>query len=618
MLRLTSIVAIAAVSCFGQEAPAPEPARPVLQTTVEEVVSGRLQNMLPVRLTGVIADAYLDETDTRYVFLVLKDGSHTTYVAIERTTPNTYAKVISLIGATVTVTGNANNFLASKRIQLGYSVATREGRDTIKVLKPAPEPFSVPELKLLANVSPDKVARLDRRRVTGRVIATWKPNAFLLRTQRTIGWVTNSVVRVECLSEDLPACGTSVEVAGLPETDLYRINLSRAVWRHAPDLPLPPEETMPISTQDILTGDPRTHGLFYELNGSIVRLTGIIRALPNAVEREQCIYIDDDGLSVSVDVSALPRPLPEIELGAKLEVTGACVFDLDNWRPNAAFPQIKGFRIVPRTAEDLRVTAAAPWWTPARFWSVIGSLTALLVAIFAWTLSLRRLAERRGRQLAAESVAHAESDLKNLERTRLAVELHDSIAQYLTGSSMEVRTAIQSYRANEPDTEAHLAIALKTIDASRGELRNCIWDLRNSTLESQDPNDAIRIALAPHLGDTELSVRFNIPRERLRDETMHAILCIVRELTVNAIRHGGATKVRVAAAIENGCLLCSVTDNGCGFAPESAPGMEEGHFGLQGIRERLKERRGTLTFESAPGKGTKATISIKLRNATDR
>lgn len=617
MLRLSSIVAIAAVSCFGQEAAAPRPARPVVPTTVAEIAAGRIPNTTLVRLTGVIADAYPDETDSHYIFLVLKDGLDTIYVGLKKSTPDTYARTVPLIGATVAITGGAYSYLANKRIRLGCSVVSY-GFETIEVLKPAPDPYFVPELELLANISPDKVALLGRHRTTGRVIARWKPNAFLLRTQRSLGEASNMVVRIECISEELPACGATVEVAGLPETDLYRINFSRAIWRNAPALPLPPEDTTPVSAWQILNGDPRGHGFFYGLNGSIVRLSGIVRALPNDVEREQCVYIDENGVTVPVDVSALPRPLPEIELGAKLEVTGACVFDLDNWRPNAAFPQIKGFRIVPRTDEDLRVVAPAPWWTPARFWSVIGSLAALLVAIFAWNLSLRRLAERRGRQLAAESVAHAESDLKNLERTRLAVELHDSIAQYLTGSSMEVRTAIQSYRANEPDTEAHLAIALKTIDASRGELRNCIWNLRNSTLESQDPNDAIRIALAPHLGDTELSARFNIPRERLRDETMHAILCIVRELTVNAIRHGGATKVRVAAAIENGCLLCSVTDNGCGFAPESAPGMEEGHFGLQGIRERLKERRGTLTFESAPGKGTKATISIKLRNATDR
>ena len=617
MLRLTSIVAIAAVSCFGQDSAALQPARPVVPTTVAEIAARRIPNTTLVRLTGVIADAYPDETDSHYIFLVLKDGPDTIYVGLKKSAPDTYARTVPLIGATVAITGGAYSYLANKRIRLGCSVVAI-GLKAIEILKPAPDPYSVPELELLANISPDKVALLGRHRTTGRVIARWKPNAFLLRTQRSLGEASNMVVRIECISEELPACGATVEVAGFPETDLYRINFSRAIWRNAPALPLPSEDTTPVSAWQILNGDPRGHGFFYGLNGSIVRLSGIVRALPNDVEREQCVYIDENGVTVPVDVSALPRPLPEIELGAKLEVTGACVFDLDNWRPNAAFPQIKGFRIVPRTAEDLRVIAAAPWWTPARFWSVIGSLAALLVAIFAWNLSLRRLAERRGRELAAESVAHAESDLKNLERTRLAVELHDSIAQYLTGSSMEVRTAIQSYRANEPDTEAHLAIALKTIDASRGELRNCIWDLRNSTLESQDPNDAIRIALAPHLGDTELSVRFNIPRERLRDETMHAILCIVRELTVNAIRHGGATKVRVAAAIENGCLLCSVTDNGCGFAPESAPGMEEGHFGLQGIRERLKERRGTLTFESAPGRGTKATISIKLRNATDR
>ena len=112
--------------------------------------------------------------------------------------------------------------------------------------------------------------------------------------------------------------------------------------------------------------------------------------------------------------------------------------------------------------------------------------------------------------------------------------------------------------------------------------------------------------------DASVSIRFAIPRRRLKDTTAHAILAIVRELTGNAIRHGGATEVKIAGCIEHGQILFSVKDNGCGFDPANCNGPLQGHFGIEGIRNRLEKLNGTLTIDSAPGAGTKATVAIPL------
>ena len=68
-------------------------------------------------------------------------------------------------------------------------------------------------------------------------------------------------------------------------------------------------------------------------------------------------------------------------------------------------------------------------------------------------------------------------------------------------------------------------------------------------------------------------------------------------------------------SIEDGKLLFSVKDNGCGFDPDDCPGILQGHFGLEGIRERAGLLAGNLELESAPGAGTKATVSIVLPTA---
>ena len=585
--------------------------------TVAELANGDVAHGVAVRVEGMIADAFPDETDRRYVFLLLRDGADSVYVGLEVGDSADYNRVLPLIGARAAIRGTSFHSIGVKRIHTGRSLIVR-GLDSITVLTPAPDPFAVPLIDISPYVGPEAFAHLSRRRAFGQVLAVWQPRSFLIRTRRGYWETTNMVLRAECTDDRLPKCGDSVEVAGLPETDLYRINLTRAVWRPAPPMNFPPESAAAVTARDILTGDPSKDGIDYRMQGRLVRLTGTVQALPNDVAGEKIVYVDNGGVTVSIDVSGLDESLGALQTGSTVEATGVCVFDLDNWRPNAAFPQIKGFRIIPRTIRDICVVAAPSWWTTTRLVVALGVVVLTLVAFVIWNFTLHRLVERRGRELADESVAHAEADLKVLERTRLAVELHDSIAQLMTGTAMEIRAAIRSFAAQEPDVSAHLNVALQAINSSREELRNCIWDLRNHALESNDPDEAIALSLAPHLGEAKLTVRFNVPREKLSDNTMHMIICIVRELTVNAIRHGQATEIKVAGTIEGGRLLCSVRDNGCGFDPVAAPGMEEGHFGLQGIRERLKERHGTLTVESAPGHGTKATLSIELLKMTAR
>ena len=134
------------------------------------------------------------------------------------------------------------------------------------------------------------------------------------------------------------------------------------------------------------------------------------------------------------------------------------------------------------------------------------------------------------------------------ERTRLAVELHDSIAQNISGASMELDAARELDADLPPAVQRHLARASRTLDSCRMEMRNCLWDLRSQALEAPDMNKAIHLTLDPAIGDTNVSIRFNVPRNRLTDNTAHTILRIIRELATNAIRHGRATAIQIAGA----------------------------------------------------------------------
>ena len=150
------------------------------------------------------------------------------------------------------------------------------------------------------------------------------------------------------------------------------------------------------------------------------------------------------------------------------------------------------------------------------------------------------------------------------------------------------------------------------LQSCRTELKNCLFDLRNDTLAEKTFDAAIRRTLAPFADQVEISVRFNVSRARFDDAVAHAILAIVRELVANAIRHGHAWTVKVAGALDKDELLFSVRDDGCGFDPEHRKRSDDGHFGLDGICERLENLNGSLEFAPAPNGGTKAVVRIKL------
>lgn len=248
-----------------------------------------------------------------------------------------------------------------------------------------------------------------------------------------------------------------------------------------------------------------------------------------------------------------------------------------------------------------------------------GGLFALTLAVLGWNTLLHRLVDQRSRDLTAERLVAFTADLKVEERTRLAIELHDTIAQTLTGVSLELDAARDFAGADPSEAESHLAIAARALASCRNDLKNCMWDLRNQTLGDARMDEAIRRTLAPHLADAALAVRFDVGRTNLSENTALAILRIVRELAVNAVRHGQATSIRVAGTLGNGHLLFSVRDNGCGFDPDARPGIEQGHFGLQGVSERVEFLGGSLKIESAAAHGTYVRISFPLSpNPTHR
>lgn len=572
-----------------------EPPEPLAAS--EQLLQGGAINGRLVTLKGTVVDAFRDEIDPSWNYIILDCADE----MITAVCPSSMmdSDLMRLIpDAEVSVTGLCiNNAIGARRF-MGVTLYM-SGGESIRILRHAPaDPFIALEIPDGA-MSPMQVKKLGKRRVRGRVIAVWNADRALLRS------VSGALVGLT-LRDKPPRYGDAVEAVGYAETDLYRINLSRVVWRESAGIPpLAEERAERVTAADILRDENGNPTVMTRFQGRVIRLTGKVLSLPGAHDRSPVIWILNGELTVPVDFTAVPEILGSLAKDSVVEVEGVCILNTENWQAHEAFPHTDGFTLVPRRSDEIVLVKRPPWWTAGRLFTVIGILFAALVAISAWNRILNRLAERRGRELARERSAHERAELKVEERMRLAVELHDTIAQDLTGIALQAEAARFGEKEDAAQTLAKMAHSLS---GCRERLRDCIWDLRNRALEEPTFEGAVTRTLAPHLGGTTLEIESMVARRRFSDNALHHILSITRELAINAVRHGKASKITLTAEIRNGRFSLSVHDDGAGFDTATRPGPSHGHFGLLGVAERAHRLEGSFSIESAPGKGTTARL----------
>lgn len=557
-----------------------DPVAPI-DATAHDIASGKC-NFRFVRIRGVIASCVVDEVAPDFFWTVLRTETGKVFLCLSASEMQKL-RLASMADAEAEVIGLARPISGIRR-GLGNYLRICKPED-IRILKPPPEdPFSTAET--LSNVDTSS----HRQRISGDVIAVSRRHFYL---KSRIG---RTLMAVPVTGTRMPRPGDRVEVVGFPERAPYWLGLADAAVRIVGKASSPLEVPERTTFAKLFTDSMGRRRFSTRMNGRRITLKGKVRS---ATEDE--LELADGENSIFVMIGSVRKQMPEFPgVGSTVEATGLCWMEFHDKYESDIYPVFLRFALYPHDAADIRVLVSPPWWTPYRLLILVLMLSILLAGSFLWSVTLNRKAERRGRELYEERASHAIAEKKVEERTRLAVELHDSLSQTLTGVAMQLEVGAT-------DT------AKTMLTACRGELRRCLWDLRSRTFEEKDMTEAIERTLEPHSVGAKVSVRFNVPRKRLDDSTTHTILRIVRELAVNALRHGKATEIKVAGECHEGTISFSVADNGCGFDPDAAPGPKEGHFGLLGIRERLKEFGGDMKIKSSPGQGTKATISMAIR-----
>jgi signal transduction histidine kinase len=581
----------------AQPAPMPVPA------SVKDLIDGKFVNRF-ITTEATLRDVFLDELDPDEIYLVLQDGSDTIINPHKRDDSN-LSHFNSIVGTRIRATGVCT-LVSGWKIQCGWMLATKN-KDSLEVLEPPPKcEFDLPGIDELQGLHPSRIAQSGRCRTVGTVIATWGQNKMLVKDY----WAR--LTEVELAEQELPPYRTMVEVAGLPASNLIRTNLLRAKWRKTLGQPMEPETAEAINVKSLFTDEKNRFRYDQTWHGRTIRIRGTVKAMTTGEHTDGRFYLESDSYILTVDTVTTPKAIDRVKVGYEVEVTGVCIMEREKWSPYSAFPQTHGVLLVVRTSDDIRVVARPSWWTAGRLLSALGVLLAVLGGILFWNMQLRAAVKKRETALKREIFANVNSDMKMRERNNLSIELHDSLSQGLTGVSMEIDTA-QRLADNPAEMNRHLKLAAKSLKSCRNELKACIYDLRTNTLDDCDMNESIRRTLVPFISDMNLSIRFNVPRNLISDNIAHNVLRIIRELVVNAVRHGQASSVKIAGSIAGQTLCFSVQDNGCGFDPTTCPGPDQGHFGLQGIRERLKRLNGSLTIGGKGINGTRAAVMIELQ-----
>ncbi|MFN5061043.1 MAG: sensor histidine kinase [Chloroflexota bacterium] len=189
------------------------------------------------------------------------------------------------------------------------------------------------------------------------------------------------------------------------------------------------------------------------------------------------------------------------------------------------------------------------------------------------------------------------------ERTRLARDIHDTLAQGLTGIIVQLGAAEQAMRAHHPDAAEHLDIAARMARESLAEARRSVWNLRAEALERGDLRHAIS-GIVERFRHPSLIASCEIEGDwiALSIDIESALLRVAQEGLANAARHSQASHVVITLRSLPTAIELEIRDNGRGFGDrlENVDSYATS-FGILGMRERLSALHGTLQCRDDQG-----------------
>ena len=348
-----------------------------------------------------------------------------------------------------------------------------------------------------------------------------------------------------------------------------------------PDLPAPAQNAAPVVLQEVLVNDVPAGGgnpavlktlqLDYRHNSLSFSFNTIDFSAPgqNPVSYQLTGY-DNHALTALGGATVRYGPLPPGNYRFVVSASGG--------------------------RQIIAVEIAPPWWQTgwARGLGVL-LLAGFIAAVFWLRL---RYVRREAQARLALTIRSGEE-----ERRRIARDLHDDFGARLATLKLYLLAA-----GKNPEV---LPASALLIDGAIVELRRILRNLSPRALEENGLQAAVTdlVESINQTGALHCELDLHTFSERLQPRTEYALYRVVQELAGNTLKHAGASRIFLSFVVRNALLVILYEDNGTGF---DTTGTSRG-YGLQNLQTHVESVRGTLHFDTAPGRGFAATLEVPLQ-----
>jgi signal transduction histidine kinase len=218
-------------------------------------------------------------------------------------------------------------------------------------------------------------------------------------------------------------------------------------------------------------------------------------------------------------------------------------------------------------------------------------------------------------RLAVQPQALLENDIRLeercRERARIVQELHDTLLQGFIGASMLLHQAVEETPDDSPSRPA-LSRVLHLVNRAIDEGRAAMRGVRTASPAPSNLEQAFSNLINEVTTESGPQLRISVQGEppMLDPGIQEQLFLVGREAVMNALRHSEGTEIEIEVQYLGNRVRVFVRDNGCGINPEAVQEKSDSHWGLRGMRERVKNIGARIDLRSRPYGGTEVDIAV--------
>jgi signal transduction histidine kinase len=425
-------------------------------------------------------------------------------------------------------------------------------------------------------------------------------------------------VRVKSHDSPLLMPGDFIEAIGFVDSSGNVAQLNGAKIRVIGRRPIPAPVNLKFA--DILKSNEQLRlGIKTEVpgyDGIYAELTGTVLGHSFEVDRSRS-YLQIDCSDAVSTITIVGRANP-IAPGSVVSARGVVDLQYEGSLETSYYTPPSKLNLIVSGNAQINLLYGPPWWTVKRLLTALVGVVCFSSAVLIWIFSLKRTLKRKTQEIALEinlrhdAALEFQAALK--ERTRLAANLHDTLLQTLAGANYQLEACMR--QLPESSSKQSLTTAQRIIQRGQSEIRGAVWTLRALPHIKRPFEESVHQVVKQSCADRacDISVAVELQYDHLADFVAGNLLLVIQESVINALRHANPSKIfiEVRTLPVDGNIQVRIQDDGQGFQVGEQANVTEGHFGIQGMKERVERLGGQFRIESQTQQGSTVIAVVPL------